>query len=1162
MAFVLVQHLAPKHESALTELLGRATEIPVTEVKDGMAVAPDRVYVIPPNATMAILDGRLRLMPRTTTQKHLPIDSFLHSLAEECGSKAIGVILSGTASDGTLGMKAIKTEGGITFAQDEQSARYADMPRHAIAGGCVDFVLPPQGIARELIRIAQHPYIQQAHAVETSESAGKGENELKKILILLRTATGVDFTDYKQSTIQRRINRRMMLHKTKDLRDYLKYLRENPPEVKRLYHDILIHVTGFFRDPEAFEALKTKVFRKLLKNRPAGLQLRVWVPGCSTGEEAYSIAICLLECFGNGANSVDIQIFATDISETALEKARAGIYTESIAADVSPERLRRFFVKAPRAYQISKSIRDICVFARQDIIKDPPFSGLDLISCRNLLIYLGTVLQKKVLPVIHYALKPNGYLLLGSSETLGSFADHFDQVDKKHKIYVKKFAPTRLGVDFSREDRAPEEAAASKEREEPGASFDLQKEADRILLEKYVPAGVVVNADLEILNFRGRTGDYLEPAPGQASLSLTRMAREGLLVEVRQAIQKAKQEDAPVKKQAISIRRNGGPRDVDIEVVPIKSPSPAERYFLVLFQEMAAARPEPSTASGKGAASPRTRPRAVEHQVIQLKEELAGTKANLQSIIEEQETTSEELKSVNEEILSSNEELQSTNEELETAKEELQSTNEELTTLNEELQNRNVELHVVNNDLLNLLASVNVPILMLGNDLRIRRATPLAEKMLNLIHTDVGRPVSDIKSNLNFPNLDQAISEAIDTVSVKEYDVQDQQGRWYSMRIRPYKTTDNKIDGAVITWFDVSTMKANLEGSEKALSEAEERYRLLIERNLAGVFRKKFRGPFLECNSAFAEIFGYDSPADLLSHPSPDLYFTTASGDHIFDRLKEENKPINIELHMRRRDGRPVWILMNAVLVRPEGNGEPVVEGIVLDITARREAENSPSQLSARLIELQDTERKRISRELHDTTGQSLAALAANLAVVNRSASALDKKARHALTESLDLARQCSREIRTVSYLLHPPLLDEMGLASALRWYAEGFAKRSGVRVDLDLPPEVGRLPQELETALFRIVQESLTNIHLHSRSPTARIRLIRADNELSLEVKDNGKGLPTSGRGVSSGRGEGLVGVGVAGMRERVNQLGGRFDIISGSDGTTVRAVLPLAKA
>jgi two-component system CheB/CheR fusion protein len=587
------------------------------------------------------------------------------------------------------------------------------------------------------------------------------------------------------------------------LEQYVAFLQDNRPELDALYHDILIHVTGFFRDPENFEALKKDIFPQLIAGRPAHAPIRLWVPGCSTGEEAYSLAIILLEFLGDKAASAEIQLFATDINESALEKARLALYAEHDVESVSAGRLRRFFVKLPNGYQINKSIRDMCVFARQDITKDPPFSRLDLISCRNLLIYLDTSLQKKVLPMLHYALKPNGYLFLGTSESISLFAEHFEMVDKRHKIYVKKPTSPRLPIDFPRREDWTGAVPGVNRIAEPVAPFDIQKEADRVLLARYAPAGVVVNAEMEILSFRGRTGRYLEPAPGQASLSLPKMARQGLAADIRTAVQRAKKDQAAIKRPGIPFRSNGGYQEVNLEVVPVKGPGAQEQYFLVLFSE------PPKLPGNKGKqAQPKTKVRQQDvRELAHLKDELAPTKSALQSIIEEQETTNEELKSANEEVLSANEELQSTNEELETAKEELQSTNEELTTLNEELQNRNTELSNANNDLLNLLGSVSLPILMLGNDLRIRRATPAAEKLLNLIGTDIGRPISDIKSDLQLERFDQLVLESIDTVTVKELEVQDRGGQWYFMRIRPYKTADNRIDGALVMWLNMQELK-------------------------------------------------------------------------------------------------------------------------------------------------------------------------------------------------------------------------------------------------------------------------------------------------------------------------------------------------------------------
>jgi two-component system CheB/CheR fusion protein len=1162
MAFVLVQHLAPRHESALTSLLSHATLIPVAEVKDNMVVERDRIYVIPPNVNMGILHGRLHLMPRSPQRQHLPIDFFFRSLAEERGNKAIGVILSGTASDGTNGIKAIKAEGGITFAQTAESAKYTDMPRNAIAAGCVDSVLTPEGIAKELTRIASHPYVRQGAALELAGPSKERDDELRKIFILLRASSGVDFSYYKHSTIKRRIKRRMMLHKCQTIKDYISRLQEDRLEVEALYQDILIHVTGFFRDPDVFKTLAHDIFPTIIKNRSSANPIRVWVPGCSSGEEVYSIAMCLVEVLGDSANSTEIQIFGTDISESALDKARTGIYPESITSEVNVERLRRFFVKTGRGYRINKLIRDVCVFARQDVNKDPPFSRLDLISCRNLLIYFGSILQRKVLPIFHYALKPAGYLLLGMSETIGGYSSLFALLDKKHKIYAKKPQGPRPALDFSRVSFAPEGGERSDNLSgEPEGRYDVQKDADRILISRYVPAGVLINSDMEILQFRGRTGNYLEPAAGQPTLSLAKMVREGLLPDLREAIQTAKKQDATVRKKAISVRRNGHLVDVNIEVIPVKGAAPLERYFLAMFEDAVS----PDTKSGSPSRrEPRrtsAREKAREERNADLREELAQTKSTLQSIIEEQETTNEELKSANEEILSSNEELQSTNEELETAKEELQSTNEELNTLNEELQNRNLELSTANNDLINLIASTSIPMLILGNDLRIRHFTPPAEKLLNLIPSDVGRPISDLKPNLLFNNLEQPIAEAIDSLVVREFEVQDNQGFWYSMRIRPYRTIENKLEGAVITWNDITTLKTNLQGTEKALSASAEHYQMLFERNLAGIFRVTQDGKFLETNTALARILGYDSVDSLKSVNAVSLFESKEKWEGFNARLKSAPNGTSIELSLRKIDGSEVWVLMNAFWVASKGASGGEIEGILLDISQRKKVEQSLTQFSSWLLESQETERKRISGDLHDATSATLVALIAKLGLMLKSTPPPDRKVGAALRECLKLARECAKEVRTVSYLLRPPMLDETGLPAALRWYVEGFSNRSGVHVDLELPADLGRLDKDVETALFRIVQESLTNIHLHSGSASANIRVALEDDQIVLEVVDNGKGMaPIAGDPAKESAGQTKPGVGILSMRERASQVGGKLEIKSGENGTTVLAILPAA--
>jgi two-component system CheB/CheR fusion protein len=824
MAFVLIQHMDPSKGSMLAEILGRTAKMRVVEIRNGMTVEPDHVYVLPPNADLATSDGKLSLHPRPETRgPHMPIDYFLRSLAADRQDRAIGVILSGTASDGTLGIRTIKAEGGITFAQTVKSAKYPGMPGSAISSGSIDFILPPEGIAEELARIGTHPYVAPAPGAK-AVGAPESEDDFLRIFALLRDAHGVDFTHYKPATTRRRILRRMVLHRLERKKHYLQLLQERQEELNALFQDMLINVTSFFRDPEVFNNLKTKIFPKLVKEREPAASIRIWVPGCSTGEEAYSLAICLMEVLGEMSSTAPVQVFATDVNESALEKARAGIYPESIALDVFPERLQRFFSRTDSgAYQISKQIRETCIFAKQNLVKDPPFSQLDLISCRNVLIYMKPVLQKRVMPIFHYALKHSGYLVLGSSESISEYSDMFGAADRKNKIYYKKATMTRPTIDFGFPQFETDRAGGAKKGAEPVWSLEnIQKDADNIVLSRFGPPGVIVNEHMEILQFRGDTSPFLSPAPGAASLNLMKMARDWIVSDIRLAVQQARKQGGPVRKKGIATQVGDRQMEVSVEIVPIRTPQSKDGFFLVLFEEETEAKaPEGEEAVPRKKTMSRERRQAQEQYIAQLETELVSTKEYLQAVIEEHEAANEELRSANEEIQSSNEELQSTNEELETAKEELQSTNEELTTVNEELANRNYELAQSNNDLVNFLAAVSIPIVMVGNDLRIRRFTPQAEKALNLIATDVGRPIGDIKPNISAPDLEQKIQDVISSFTTLEDVVRDREGRWHSMRIRPYKTTENRIEGAVVSLIDVDRYKSASEKLEAAVRGAQ-----------------------------------------------------------------------------------------------------------------------------------------------------------------------------------------------------------------------------------------------------------------------------------------------------------------------------------------------------
>jgi two-component system, chemotaxis family, CheB/CheR fusion protein len=820
MAFVLVQHLDPKHHSILTELLGRKTSMTVTEVMDGLAVKPNHVYVIPPNATMSISGETLHLSPREESAgMHMSVDHFMRALAEQKGNRAIGVILSGSGTDGTLGMSEIQAHGGVTFAQDEATAKYDGMPRSAVVAGYVDYVLSPKGIAKELARIASHPYVVRENHSDVVKAAPDAIAGLSTIFQVLRRATGVDFTHYRQTTILRRIQRRMVVHKIDKMEEYAKFAQGHAAEVKALYQDMLINVTSFFRGPRVFEALKSSVFPAIQKRLSRERGIRIWTPGCASGEETYSVAIALLEFLGDKAAQFPIQFFGTDVSDLSVTKARNGVYPENIQGDVSPERLRRFFTKGDNGYRVSKMIRDMCIFAQHNVVNDPPFSRMDLICCRNLLIYLEPVLQNKVISLFHYALGPNGFLVLGSSEGLGATTSLFAVEDRTQKIFSRKGGVARQSGNLSAESQAERRVYGpvrlpAKQQDSVWNYTEAQKEFDRRLLTEYAPATVFVNEEMEILHTRGAVNRYLKLAPGRASLSLMKMAREGLHVELRNAINRAKKDNTVIEKRNLRIKsgnENGdkaestnSTRLVNFDVMPVTFGNTSSSCFMIVFQE---APVEPPREAAPRRSRGREETASSLKRTAKLEQELAATKEYLQSVIETQEATNEELQSANEEILSSNEELQSTNEEMETAKEELQSANEELTTVNDELRSRNLEVTQINNDLINLLSSIDIAVIMIGSDLTIRRFTPKAQKFLGLIAGDVGRPLSNINPAIEIADLQSMVLQVVSDFRPLERELTDRLGIHYQFKILPYRTLDNKIEGVVITIVDIAPDK-------------------------------------------------------------------------------------------------------------------------------------------------------------------------------------------------------------------------------------------------------------------------------------------------------------------------------------------------------------------
>ena len=809
MAFVLIQHLAPDHKSILAEIIQRYTRMPVYEIADGVKVKPNCIYIIPPNTDIAFINGTLQLLkPETPRGLRLPIDFFFRSLAQEKQARAIGIILSGTGSDGTQGVRAIKAEGGMVIAQKPSSAEYDGMPHSAISTGLVDYELSPAEMAEQLIAYTTH-VIAMPHANIASPLL-KDENALKKIFVLLRSQTGHDFSKYKPNTIHRRIERRMALHQIKEIEEYVKYLQGRASEIEALFHELLIGVTNFFRDPDSFEALG-KLLPRLFKDKNPGDAIRIWTTGCSTGEEAYSIAIVLYEYIQEHKENFQVQLFATDIDPQAIAIARMGVYPEGIAADVSPERLARFFTadKETNTYRIHKNIRDMLIFSEQSIIKDPPFSRLDLVSCRNLLIYMGTELQKKLIPLFHYALNPGGILFLGNSETIGEYSNLFKPLDLKVKLYEKledledKRGMSRLlpmsGASHTLLPRpAAKSAVASK--------LPLRELTEQALLHEIAPAAVLVNAYSDILYLHGKAGSYLElPSGEMGTNNILKMAKEGLLHSLTMALHKAAVTKKIVKSSGVRVKSDDHLSSVNLRVCPVLDGRAGEAenpLYLVIFEEGFLPQklqaipgqnlPDDSTAED-------------DIRVESLLRELRTQEEYLKTANEKLEISNEELRSSNEEIQSMNEELQSTNEELETSKEELQSVNEELSTVNAELQTKVFDLSRSNNDMNNLLAGTGIGTVFVDHKLCILRFTPAVTKIISLIPSDLGRPVNQIVSNLRgYSSLKEDVQAVLETLIPKETEVQTTDGRWYIMRIQPYRTLDNIIEGAVITFVEIS----------------------------------------------------------------------------------------------------------------------------------------------------------------------------------------------------------------------------------------------------------------------------------------------------------------------------------------------------------------------
>lgn len=1180
MAFVLIQHLDATQPSYLSEALGRATHFPVAEVHDGMAVEPDHVYVIPANADVGVLRGKLVLVPRPTTGPHLPIDFFFKSLATDRENRAIGVVLSGTGADGAEGLQAIRADEGVTFAQDPQSAKFSGMPEAAIKTGAVDFVLGIPELAQELLRVGRHPFVRGS---EPAVPTGPGEEvALNQVLVLLRSAVGVDFSEYKLMSVRRRLARRMAVHRLSTLQEYVLLLRDEPSEARALLEDLLIHVTSFFRDGEAFEALKETVFPEILKQKRAGGTIRIWSAGCSTGEEAYSIVIALLELLEQqGASGVPVQLFGTDISDKAVAIARIGFYPESAMRSIGPARLARFFSKVEGGgYRINAAVRERCAFAKHDVSSDPPFSKLDLVSCRNLMIYLGPPLQKRVLSTFQFALNEPGFLLLGRAESVAENNNLFLPLDKENKIFARTAAKSALPLPRPRQH--PLAIPVMSQGLRVLTPLDVVKRSEALLLDEYAPAGVIVNERMEILHFRGRTSPYLEPAPGPPQHDLFKMARNGLIADLRIAISQSQREMDTVRRPSTCVDDRDVSHHCDIVVIPLSAPSESrDPLFIVLFEETKDA--EPLGLKSDQDASVAKHDLRADARIAQLEQTLNATKEHLQAIIEDHRSANEDLVATNEEFLSGNEELQSLNEELETAKEELQSTNEELSTLNDELQTRNTELDSVNSDLVNILGSVEVAIVIVDASRRIRRFTPKARPILSLLPSDVGRPIDDIRSTLLIEDLDEKIADVIETVTVREEEAQSRDGRWYRLQIRPYMTVDKRIDGAVLSIVDIDALKRALSAAmwvrdyARATVEAVQTPLMLLDAKLR----------VLSVNEAFRETYGvsrsetegsgvYDIMKSAWDFPElrSALLRVAQSGDP-FQQLEAERE---IPGHGKR------WAsLAGRSVITP--NDERLVLLAVEDITERLHGEAERSRLlaesEAAKASAEEANRAKdlflaaLSHELR--TPLSTLLLQAQLLRRGVMDEARLRKASETIERATMAQAQLIDDLLDVSRIVTGKLsmrLRALHLASFVRGAVDTFsanAEKKGVTIELklddSLPPVSGDFAR-LQQATLNLLTNALK---FTPAGGTVTVTVDSFHGQGRIRVQDTGIGIDSQflpeifnrfsqeDRGQS--RSHGGLGLGLAIARSLVEAHGGTIeaDSLGKGKGSTFTILLPL---
>jgi two-component system, chemotaxis family, CheB/CheR fusion protein len=1190
-AFVVILHLSPNHDSRLAEVLQRVTSMPVLQVHEATRIQPDHVYVIPPNQTLEVSGGMLRVLPpKTPEERHAPVDMFFRSLGDTYGAAAVAVILSGTGPNGSSGMKRIKERGGLALAQDPGEAEYAEMPHNSLATGLVDYVLPVAEMPRQIVayqrrlaaaydRISDPPAEPDTTTDSATLASVRTAQDWRDILAALRLRTGQDFSNYKPSTLRRRVQRRLDVRGLQRLPQYAALLRDDPEEPGLLMKEMLISVTSFFRDREAFAALERRVVPELLERHRDGSQLRVWSVGCATGEEAYSLAMLLTERAGPNARP-NVQVFATDLDEAAVAQGREALYTPADVADVSPERLQRFFQREPRGYRVRRELRELVVFARHNVLRDPPFSHLDLVSCRNLLIYLNRTVQDRLMETFHFALRPGGFLFLGTSESVTDGTDLFVRIDKEGHIFESRtvtsrpslLLPDRMSTALS--SQLISEQKPSPDRISPG---DLHLR----LLEEYAAPSLVVNDEHVLLHASPAATRFLQVPPGEPVRDVLRLIAPELRPDLRTSLHVAAQKRSTVVVGGIRVNVNGDDRAevLTLHVKPVlRDGDPPRGYFLVVLEsadDVLAVAPAPETVLAHSVGGG-------EHPALE--NEVQRVKTQLRTTIEQYETHSEEARAANEELQAMNEELRSAAEELETSKEELQSVNEELTTVNQELKNKIDELGLTSNDFQNLIYSTDIATIFLDRSLRIKMSTPAAQNIFNLLPTDLGRPLSDITSTLIDGDFQASMHEVLEKLVIVEREVKTLDGRHFLMRIRPYRTVDDRIEGLSLTFHDISDWRL----AELRVRGSEERLRILVDSIIDyAIFTMNDDGDIDSWNSGAERAFGY-SEHEILSQPSavlftpedraagvPDEELSTARRDGradderwhmrkdgtriycsgVMSRLTDPLKPGFVKIARDLTTQEQAALELERAHDQLEHRIAARTEQLRAEVTERTIAQDHVTNLLHRLVTAQEDERARIARDLHDQLGQQLTALRLALERHRETLTAQTEPDVH-LDRALSLARQVDHEVDFLAWELRPAALDDLGLVAALPRFLAEWSGYHGIPSNFQTTGTVaGRLTPEAEITFYRVAQEALTNVVKHAHATRADVVLEGSDEAVVLIVEDDGVGFDMTSADAKT------TGIGLVGMRERAALVGATLQVESAlGEGTTVYLRLSLS--